>query len=96
VTKASISAIGPWVLCFGTTGLCIRFLHHITPKLTGKPRSQKWRLSGSWRRLCSPTGRIRATKLRMLFELTGLLTRNLLGCLPIGLSLEILSNYLWR
>jgi len=46
LTKAPISAIGPWGLCFRSTRLCIRFLHHIIPKLTGKQRSQIGRLSG--------------------------------------------------
>jgi len=81
------SVIDPWGLCFESMGLCTRFLHHITPRLTGKPRSQIRRLSGSWRRLYSPTERIGATDYRTFFGLTGLLTRHLLGCLLIGLYL---------
>jgi len=47
------------------------------PRLIGKPKSQTGRLRGSWRRLCSPKGRIGATNFRTLFGIIGLLTRHL-------------------
>ena len=77
VTRAPIFATNPWGFCFKSMRLCTNFLHHITPKLMGKPRSQTEKSKGSWRRLCSPTGRIGAIDLRTLYGLTGLLTRHL-------------------
>ena len=64
-------------VCFKSTGLCTNFLHHITPKLMGKLRSQTEKSKGSWRRLCCPTERIGAIDLKMLYGLTGLLTKHL-------------------
>ena len=77
VTKAPIFATDPWGFCFKSTRLFTNFLHHITPKLMGKLRSQTDKSRGSWRRLCSLTRRIRAIDLRTLYGLTGLLTRHL-------------------
>ena len=62
---------------FKSMGSCTKFLHHITPKLMGKPRSQTEKSRGSWRILCSPTGRIGAIDLRTLYGLTVLLIRHL-------------------
>jgi len=75
--RAPIFTIDPWGFCFKSMGLCSNYLHHITPKLMGKPRSQTAKSRGSWRRLCSPIGRIGAIDLRMLFGLIGMLTRHL-------------------
>ena len=46
---------------FKSMGLCRNLLHHITPKLMGKSRSQTEKSRESWRRLYSPTERIGAT-----------------------------------
>ena len=96
VTRAPIFAIDPWGFCFKSMRLCTNFLHHITPKLMSKPRSQTEKSRGSQRRLCSPTGRIEAIDLRMLYGLTGPLTRHLQGCLLIGLSLVSHATFQWR
>jgi len=96
VIRAPIFAIDPWGFCFKSMEMCISFLHHITLKLMGKSRSQTDKSIRSWRRLYNPIEGIRAIELSKLFGITGLLTRHLLGCLPIGLSLVSHATYQWR